>query len=224
MTNRFPNDDSFTFSNGYYCWVTAIFVDIRNSSALFGDEDKEKVAKVIKSFTSETIEILRNNDNLREIGIRGDCVYAIYTSPMKRDEYELAEKTFYINTFMKMLNELLLGRNLPEIKIGIGMSTSKELVIKADRKDVGINSKVWIGKAVARASKFSSFGNKNGIAPLIFSKSSYDQFISFLEEKNRKSKPKEWFNKHYDEQLGTYYSANIIKTEFNSWILDGMKD
>ena len=42
MTNRFPNDDSFTFSNGYYCWVTAIFVDIRNSSALFGDEDKEK--------------------------------------------------------------------------------------------------------------------------------------------------------------------------------------
>lgn len=200
MTNRFPNDDSFTFSNGYYCWVTAIFVDIRNSSALFGDEDKEKVAKVIKSFTSETIEILRNNDNLREIGIRGDY------------------------TFMKMLNELLLGRNLPEIKIGIGMSTSKELVIKAGRKDVGINSKVWIGKAVARASKFSSFGNKNGIAPLIFSKSSYDQFISFLEEKNRKSKPKEWFNKHYDEQLRTYYSANIIKTEFNSWILDGMKD
>lgn len=97
MTNRFPNDDSFTFSNGYYCWATAIFVDIRNSSALFGDEDKEKVAKVIKSFTSETIEILRNNDNLREIGIRGDCVYAIYTSPMKRDEYELAEKTFSRN-------------------------------------------------------------------------------------------------------------------------------
>ena len=55
--------------------VTAIFVDIRNSSALFGDEDKEKVANVIKSFTSETIEILRNNDNLKEIGIRGDCVY-----------------------------------------------------------------------------------------------------------------------------------------------------
>lgn len=190
MTNRFPNDDSFTFSNGYYCWVTTIFVDIRNSSALFGDEDKEKVAKVIKSFTSETIEILRNNDNLREIGIRGDCVYAIYTSPMKRDEYELAEKTFYINTFMKMLNELLLGRNLPEIKIGIGMSTSKELVIKAGRKDVGINSKVWIGKAVARASKFSSFGNKDGIAPLIFSKSSYDQFISFLEEKIEKASQK----------------------------------
>lgn len=47
--DKVPNDDSFTFSNGYYCWVTAIFVDIRNSSALFGDEDKEKVAKVIKS-------------------------------------------------------------------------------------------------------------------------------------------------------------------------------
>lgn len=46
----------------------------------------------------------------------------------------------------------------------------------------------------------------------------------FWKKKNRKSKLKEWFNKHYDEQLGTYYSADIIKTEFNSWILDGMKD
>ena len=109
--------------------------------------------------------------------------------------------------------------NLQEIKIGIGMSTSKELVIKAGRKEVGINSKVWIGKAVARASKFSSFGNKNGIAPLIFSKSSYDQFISFLEEKNRKSKPKEWFNKHYDEQLGTYYSANIIHHKLTTFLV-----
>lgn len=59
------------------------FVDIRESSKLFTDKDKEKVAKIIRSFTSEIIEILREDDNLREIGIRGDCVYAIYTTPKK---------------------------------------------------------------------------------------------------------------------------------------------
>ena len=40
------------------------------------------------------------------------------------------------------------------------MSTAQELVIKAGRKDVGINSKVGLGKAVTRASNFSSLGNK----------------------------------------------------------------
>lgn len=75
--NEVPTDSAFTFTNGYYSMVSAIFVDVRDSSALFADEDKEKVSKVIRSFTSEVIEILRNDDNLREIGIRGDCVYGI---------------------------------------------------------------------------------------------------------------------------------------------------
>lgn len=40
----------------------------------------------MKSFTSELIEILRKNDNLRDIGIRGDCIYAIYTTPKETDD------------------------------------------------------------------------------------------------------------------------------------------
>ena len=83
-------------------------------------------------------------------------MYAIYTTPSKDDIYELAYKTFCVNTYMKMLNKLLFNRSLPEINVGIGMSTAQELVVKAGRKDVGINSKVWIGKAVARASNFSA--------------------------------------------------------------------
>ena len=104
-------------------------------------------------------------------------MYAIYTTPSKEDIYELAYKTFCVNTYMKMLNKLLFNRSLPEINVGIGMSTAQELVVKAGRKDVGINSKVWIGKAVARASNFSAIGNKNGNAPLIYSDCSYINFI-----------------------------------------------
>ena len=44
-----PKDDAFTFSNGYYSWVSGIFVDIRKSSELFAEEDKEKVSKIIRS-------------------------------------------------------------------------------------------------------------------------------------------------------------------------------
>lgn len=191
---------------------------------MFADEDKEKVSKVIRSFTSEVIEILRKDENLREIGIRGDCVYAIYTTPSKDDIYELADKTFYINTYMKMLNKLLSDRALPEIKVGIGMSTAQELVVKAGRKDVGINSKVWIGKAVTCASNFSSLGNKKGNSALIYSICSYNNFIDKLQKRNSGKAVKEWFTFHSDEGDGAYYTANIVKSDFDKWISNGMKD
>ena len=222
--NKLPKDDAFTFSNGYYSWVTGIFVDIRDSSTLFADEDKEKVSKIIRSFTSEVIEILRDDDNLREIGIRGDCVYAIYTTPKKDDILELADKTFYINTYMKMLNKLLSERSLPKIWVGIGMSTAQELVVKAGRKDVGINSKVWIGKAVTRASNLSSLGNKNGNSALVYSYCSYNNFIEALEERNEGKNLRGWFTYHSDVTNGVYYTADVVKSDFDKWIADGMKD
>ena len=41
--NEVPKDSSFTFSNGYYSWVSAIFVDVRDFSVLFADEDKKSI-------------------------------------------------------------------------------------------------------------------------------------------------------------------------------------
>lgn len=222
--NKIPKDDSFTFSNGYYGWVTGIFVDIRDSSTLFADENKEKVAKIIRSFTSEIIEILRDDDNLREIGIRGDCVYAIYTTPYQNDIYELVDKTFWINTYMKMLNKLLYQRSLPQIKVGIGMSTAQELVVKAGRKDVGINNKVWIGEAVTKASNLSSIGNKNGNQSLVYSKSSYNNFINLLLKRNESKNLESYFKYHSDNENGEYYTTDLIKFDFYNWISNGMKD
>lgn len=221
--NKLPSDDDFTFDNGYYSWVTGIFVDIRDSSTLFTDEDKQKVSKIIRSFTSEIIEILRDDGNLREIGIRGDCVYAIYTTPQKSDIYELADKTWYINTYMSMLNKLLENKKYPTISVGIGMSTAQELVIKAGRKDVGINSKVWIGDAVTKASNLSSLGNKNGNSVLVYSSCSYSNFIDEL-VKTSGNKAKGWFNEKYDSKYGKYYHASLVKSGFEKWINEGMKD
>lgn len=220
--DKVPSDNDFTFDNGYYSWVTGVFVDIRDSSSLFSDGDKEKVSKVIRCFTSEIIEILRNDDNLREIGIRGDCVYSIYTTPHQSDIYELADKTIYVNTYMKMLNKLLEDKNYPTISVGIGMASAKELIVKAGRKDVGINNKVWIGDAVAKASNLSSLGNKNGINSLVYSNCSYSNFIDAMIEENDNAKS--WFVEKYDSNLGTYYHASIVKSDFSHWINDGMND
>ena len=41
--DKLPAIDKLTFDNAYKSWVSAIFVDIRNSTALFTEEDKEKL-------------------------------------------------------------------------------------------------------------------------------------------------------------------------------------
>ena len=213
--DRLPSDDNFTFENGYISWITAIFVDIRDSTSLFSNND-EPTAKLIRAFTSEIIEILRGDENIREIGIRGDCVYAIYTTPEKSDILECANKTFYINTFINMFNKLLENRGQDKIRVGIGMATDKELVIKAGRKGVSINSKVWIGKAVTIASNLSSYGDKDGYPRLMYSNSSYINFIEELEKKS--SNARNWFD--YTGHLDAY-RANIIISDFNYWIENG---
>ncbi len=222
--NQLPSDDSFTFDNGYLSWITAIFVDIRDSSSLFANEDKEKVAKLIRSFTSELIEILRDDvsDSLvREIGIRGDCVYAVYTTPTQKDTYKCADKTFYINTFINMFNKLLNDRGYSKLRVGIGMATDKELVVKAGRKGIGINSKVWIGRAVTMASNLSGLGDKNDNSRLMYSSCSYKNFIEQLEKNSPKQNPRTWFEQKYDSYGNIVYNADIIKTDFDNWINNG---
>jgi len=221
---KVPKGDKFTFTNSYYSWVTGIFIDIRDSSTLFSKEDKELVSKMIRSFTSEIIEILRDDDNLREIGIRGDCVYAIFTTPLKDDIYEIVDKSIYINTFLEMLNKLLSDRGLDTIRVGIGISTDKELVIKAGRKGVGINNNVWIGDAVTRASNLSSLGDKDGYKPIVMSANTYDNIIKIMKKNNFSENVDSWFNEKYKSDFGRFYDANIIKKVFNNWIDNGMDD
>lgn len=216
--DRLPVGDSFTFENGYLSWVTAIFVDLRDSTTIFSKSD-EATAKLIRAFTSEVIEILRNDENLREIGIRGDCVYAIYTTPNKNNIMECADKTFFINTFINMINKMLNQRSMQTIKAGIGMATDKELVIKTGRKGVAINSKVWIGKAVTLASKLSGLGDKNSLPRLAYSHSSFVNFIDLLQSRNSNKNTKTWFKEYYSTELQIkYHQANLIKTDFSNWI------
>ncbi len=165
---------------------------------------------------------MRDDDNLREIGIRGDCVYAIYTTPQKDDIYELADKTFCVNTYMKMLNKLLANKGFPTISVGIGISSAQELVVKAGPKDVGINSKIWIGDAVTNASNLSSLGSENGLSAIVFSNCTYSNFIDKLVKINPDAKS--WFTHHSDADNGIYYDANIVMSTFQKWINDGMPD
>lgn len=222
--DKFPSEDSFTYDNGYKAWAGAIFVDLRDSTDLFSNDDEVKISKVIRGFTSEIIEILKKDtdDNLKEIGIRGDCVFAVYSTPLRQDIYDIANRAIYINTYMEMLNKLLSKRDLPNIKAGIGLAAKKTLAVKAGRKSSGINNLVWIGESVAKAAKLSDLGNKDSIKPIVMSSLFYSNYIDI--EKESFSNAASWYTKKTDDQYGTYYHGNVVIAGFNDWIDDGMPE
>jgi len=220
---KFPKEEEFTYTNGYKAWGTAIFIDIRNSTELFSTDSKEEeleVSKVVRGFTSEVIEILRqNNDNqLEEIGVRGDCVYAIYSTPTKNDIHDVWERGVYINTYMKMYNKLLDKKSLPKIKVGIGMASARTVAVKAGRKSSGINGIVWIGKGVSIASKLSDLANKGSYEPILISSNFHHNLEEPHTKKQSKEKFDDFFDEAYEKNIGTFYQANVIDIEFNNWI------
>lgn len=213
-----PSSDSeFTYENGIKTWVGALFVDIVDSSKLFKSPN-EDTARIIRSFCSEIISILKDDSNYREIGIRGDCVYCIYNAPYQIDLVEIFRHAYRINSFMQMLNKLLNRFGFPTVRAGIGLGCSQDLIIKAGQSGSGINDKIWIGKAVVDAAHLSDVANRNGVSAITMSPLFYDNVIEHLCKENEKYKS--WISSHTSGYYGSvdYYHCSIIETDFDKWI------
>lgn len=213
-TDNIPESLSeFTYDNAKITWISAIFVDLRNSTEFLENGDKEKVTKLLRSYASEIIQIMNESQCVREIGVRGDGVYGIFSTNTKKKVKEVLDLSYWINTYMKMLNKLLVNEEYSEVKAGIGVATSYDLIAKVGRKGTGINDRVWIGKCVSTADRLSKVTNK-GTKPIAIDKLTYNNSIDV--DKSVSS----LFD--YDSTNSCYF-ANVIKTSFNDWIEEGMK-
>ena len=213
-----PSSDSeFTYENGITAWVGALFVDIVDSSSIF-QSPNEDTARKIRCFCSEIISILKDDSNYREIGIRGDCVYCIYNSPYQTDLVEIFRHAYRINSFMNMLNKLLLNNGYSTLRAGIGLGCSQDLIIKAGQNGSGINDRIWIGKAVVDAAHLSGVANRNGISEIAMSPLFYNNTFELLCKENEKYKS--WIIPHSYGYHGSidYYHCSIIETTFDKWI------
>lgn len=216
--NSIPSSDSeFTYENGIKAWVGALFVDIVNSSKLFKSAD-EDTARIIRSFCSEIISILKDDNNYREIGIRGDGVYCIYNAPYRIDLVEIFRHAYRINSFMKMMNKLLQKNGATTIRAGIGLGCSQDLIVKAGQNGSGINDKIWIGKAVVDAAHLADVANRNGVSAIVMSPLFYDNIIECLCEENDNYRL--WITGHSSGYYGSvdYYHGDIVESAFDRWI------
>ena len=217
-----PGDRAFDFGNGIIAPVAAIFVDIRGSSTYFTKQPKKQVAKMVRSYVSELVEIFRKNDNVREVGIRGDCVYAVYNAKDKDVCRTIISDAANANTLINMLNALLKNKSFKTIRAGIGVGyDAKEFVIKAGRKGSGINDFVWIGKAVIDASNLCSVASTGSNKNIIISEDFYNAIKDL--NANEKKKYKDLFTCCWaNSQRG--YECDLISCGFNDWIDKGMPE
>lgn len=216
------NDSEFTYENGIKAWVGAMFIDIKESSKLFKKYDEEKLARILRAYFSEIVGILKLNNNYRQIGIRGDCVYAIYSVSTKDDLERILSDSILINTFNKMFQKILANSNFVSFEIGIGLGLSETLIVKTGQKFSGINDNVWIGESVVDASKLSGQGNRDGFETIVMN----ELFFNNIKEFNANSEHKysHYISSKYSyKSQSTVYQCNMINIDYNKWIDGGMK-
>lgn len=76
-----PLRSTLTYTNGYYVYVTSVFVDIVGSSDMTDEHRRPTLAKMYRSFISECVAIMNSVSMSREINIHGDCVWGIFETP-----------------------------------------------------------------------------------------------------------------------------------------------
>ncbi|MFD4969872.1 adenylate/guanylate cyclase domain-containing protein [Streptomyces sp. NPDC058424] len=178
-----PDRDKLTFSNGYYANCSAIFVDIRDSSKLPNHYKRPRLARIYRAYLSELVAIFNGDTNTREINIAGDATWAVINTPYKADIDGVFFLAAQANSMAKVLNyEMRKASYDVPIKIGIGMSWGRALMVKAGHNGSGINDVVYMGDVVNQAAKLANYGNSNWNVPALVTSS---VFYSNLNDHNK---------------------------------------
>ena len=208
-------DSALTYKNGIKAWVSALFLDIRKSAEYFNKNKADIVARVMRAYIQEIVSLIKECDKehnlIRDIGIRGDCVYAIYTTPDKSDINYVLDVATHLYSFNLMFQKVLRNNSFPTFKIGIGLGANKDVVIKTGKPYSDVNEMVWVGKAVVDAAHLSSYGNNAdlGYSTIVTN----DCFYINLNNKNRNL-----FKKDVDYTGETIHYGEFWFVDEKEWI------
>ena len=201
-----PSRDSLTFTNGYYVYGTAIFIDMRGSKDYAKNHRRPVLAKVYRSYISELVAVLNSLDKVRELYIEGDCVWAVYNTPTKTDIDNVFSIASKANSLIDTINVKLRKKKYTEIKAGIALHYGETLMIKAGYKGSNINEVTWIGNLVSDTAYLCSKANRYNSKKILYS----NVFYSNLKTENQKM-----LNKNNTLDC---YEGNIVNTAMNNWV------
>ena len=160
--NTIPNRERLTFKNGFYVNCSCVYMDIRESSKLTNDYQRPTLAKIYRSYASESVALLNGSRLCKEVTIDGDAVWGVLNTPNKDDINTAFFVCAQLSSLVKLLNCRFEKKttNIKPITVGIGLDYGRALMLKAGFSGSGINDVVWMGDVVNQASKLSGYGNR----------------------------------------------------------------
>lgn len=205
-----PDRDKLTFTNGYYAYCSALYVDIRGSSKLTTAYKRPTLAKIYRAFISEMVAVLNSASKVREVNIVGDCVWAVYNTPSTNDIDQVYSVAATANSLMELINRKMAkrGYEIP-LKAGIGMDYGRALMIKAGYSGSGINDVIYMGDVVNRAAHLANQANRGWRDQLWVG----ETFAQNLNEHNQGL-----LTAKQSYEFGSYRVGHVISTPMNEWI------
>lgn len=204
-----PDRDKLTYTNGFYGTCSALFIDIRGSCALTQKHKRPTLAKIYRAFISEMVALLNSDPYVREVNIVGDCVWAVYNTPLQSHIDDVFGVASQANTLKKLLNHHFEKKGIDPISIGIGADWGRALMIKAGYNGSGLNEVIYMGDVVNRAAHLAHEAGRQWRHPIFVG----SNFQGNLNDHNRGLLT----TKHV-QSLGTVHSGDVVRTEMNDWI------
>lgn len=86
QVDELPSRSALTYTNGFYAqYCSAMFVDIRDSSALPDVYSRPVLAKVYRAYISEMVAIMSGVPKIHEVNIVGDGVWGVFNARQATD-------------------------------------------------------------------------------------------------------------------------------------------
>lgn len=202
-----PPHTSLTFTNGFYVYCTALFVDIRESSSMTNEHRRPVLAKIYRSFISEMVALMNSCEKTKEVNINGDCVWCVCETPYKADIDEVFSLAARVCSMVDILNYKLNKKGYTTYEVGVGLDYGRALMIKAGHERSDINDVVWMGDVVNNACHLCNEANGSLFDKRVFlSNLIYDN----LNDSNKKLCSK--------DNARDIYQASVVNIAMNTWL------
>lgn len=170
-----PSRGCLTYKNGCYVNVSALSIDIVDSSKMTDSAKRPTLAKIYRCFISECIAVLAELDFCQEVNIHGDCVWGVFDTTDRCRFNLLFNTAEKLMSCINMINNRLNKYVHQEIKVGIGCDFGRALMIKAGLEGSGLNDVVWMGDVVNSACHLANKAGRNGLPVMLFSDNIYNR-------------------------------------------------
>lgn len=211
--NSIPARNKLTYKNGYYVNVTALFIDIVDSSKLTDGHKRPTLAKMYRAFLSECVAIMNSWEMCKEININGDCVWGVFETPKKSDVDNVISVAAQLNSMIKILNYKLKKKKYDILSVGIGIDDGRALMVKAGYSGSGINDVIWMEDVVNTACHLANKAGRGIRNKIVVTEQIYN---------NLNDSHKKLLSEFVDGET-TLYEGDIIRKNMDKWYNENCK-